>query len=82
MLNESTEYIHVYFNMLKYQNMVFKNQSKMAAVKWQIIFLIFFKIVLFCTKTPVSGIIWFRGIDYFLICQEINHYGRFQNGRR
>ena len=67
MLNESTEYISVYFNKFKYQNMLFKNQSKMAAVKMaNNIFETFenssWAHVLFCTKTSVSGIIWFRGI--------------------
>ena len=33
MLNESTEYLYVYFTIFKYYNMLFKNQSKMAAVK-------------------------------------------------
>ena len=56
MLNESAEYIYVlYFNMFMYYNMLFKNQSKMAAVKMaNNIFEIFenssWAHVLFCTK--------------------------------
>ena len=47
--------------------MLFKNQSNMAAVKIaNNIFATFKSIswahVLFCTKTSVSGSIWFRGV--------------------
>ena len=33
MLNKSTEYLYVYFNMFKYYNKLSKNQSKMTVVK-------------------------------------------------
>ena len=67
MLNESTEYIYVYFNMFKYYILSFKNKFKMAAVKMENNILESFKNsswahVLFCTETSVSRIIWFRGI--------------------
>ena len=67
MLNESTEYIYVYFNMFRYYNMSFKNKFKMAAVKMENNILESFENsswahVLSCTETSVSRIIWFRGI--------------------